>query len=88
MYLRCSEGTYSLVSDAGWEQPIQTDVDIAVAAHFFGWVPCECDLTDGTVDCDHRTASQMIGEAKEYLAAHVGESTRDAITPPGYEEFS
>ena len=60
--------------------PIQTDGDYPRIASTFGWIACECGETDGTVDCSHRTAGEMIGEAFEFLLDHEGETVRD----PGY----
>ena len=73
-------GTFLLLADDGREVLIQTDWDFPGLANTFGWVPCECGQTDGTVDCRHRTASTMIAEAAEYLGDHVGDSVED----PGY----
>lgn len=51
---------------------VQTDWDYPALASRFGYVPCECGATDGTVDCPHKTASAMIAEAYDHLAAHDG----------------
>jgi hypothetical protein len=59
---------------------VQTDWDFPGLASSFGWRPCRCGKTDGTVDCSHKTASQMIAEATSWLDAHVGDITED----PGY----
>lgn len=45
---------------------------IALASSL-GYVPCECGVTDGTVDCEHKTASQMMQAAADYLDTHLGE---------------
>jgi len=73
-------GTYLLVADDGQELLIQSDWDYPGIASTFGWQPCHCGLTDGTVSCAHRTASEMISEAAEFLDEHLGESVED----PGY----
>lgn len=52
---------------------VQSDWDYAPLASRLGWVPCECGHTDGTVDCEHRTASEMLASAYDYLAEHDGE---------------
>jgi hypothetical protein len=66
---------FMLVSDNGKSTLIQTDWDYPGIAKMFGWVPCEkCNETDGTIDCKHKTASQMIYEASEYLDSKIGES--------------
>jgi hypothetical protein len=52
---------------------IQIDWDYPGLASMFGYVPCDCGATDGTVDCPHKTASEMIAEAFEYLSEHDGE---------------
>ena len=54
---------------------IQTDCDFPSVASRIGWQPCdECCSTDGTIDCEHRTASDMIDEAYDFLVDHDGES--------------
>jgi hypothetical protein len=63
---------------------IQTDWDYPPTASTFGWTPCpECSNTDGTIDCEHKTASQMISEAHDYLCENIGKVTLD----PGYYEY-
>jgi hypothetical protein len=52
---------------------IQTDWDYAGLASMFGWVPCECGFTDGTVDCQHRKVGDMLAEAFDYLCEYEGE---------------
>ena len=59
---------------------IETDWDYPGVASTFGWTPCECGFTDGTIDCEHKTASEMIQEAQEWLDAHLYEEAED----PGY----
>lgn len=62
---------------------IQTDYDYPSLASTFGWVPCDkCNLTDGTVDCAHHKASEMIQNAYAHLKQHEGEQVED----PGYFE--
>lgn len=60
---------------------VQSDWDYPSLASCLGFVPCEegCD-TDGTVDCTHHTASQMIEAAQEFLDEHLG----DLFEDPGY----
>jgi len=52
---------------------IQSDWNYAGLASRFGWVPCECGATDGTVDCEHRKVSEMLAEAFDYLCEHEGD---------------
>lgn len=52
----------------------QTDWDYAPLASRFGWVPCGCGATDGTVDCEHRKTGDMLAEAFEFLAERDGET--------------
>ena len=59
---------------------IQTDWDYPGATSSFGWVACECGLTDGTIDCKHKKASDMIESAGNFLDEHIG----DEIEDPGY----
>ena len=58
----------------------QLDYDYPGIASAWGYVPCECGYTDGTVDCEHKSASDMIADAWSYLEEHEGEYARD----PGY----
>ena len=72
---------YLLVNDeTGEDVLIQTDWDYPGVASSFGFVPCDCGETDGTVDCSHKTASDMIQSAAAYLDENIGESVDD----PGY----
>lgn len=59
---------------------VQSDWDYPGLASSFGFVPCECGATDGTVDCAHKRATDMISAAFDFLAAHDGEEIDD----PGY----
>jgi hypothetical protein len=70
-------------TETGEDQLIQSDWDYPGVASSFGWEACQlCGRTDGTVNCEHRTASEMISEAGDYLTEHVG----DEIEDPGYFE--
>lgn len=72
---------YEVTAEDGRSQTVQTDWDYPGLASSFGFVPCpECGATDGTVDCPHRKASDMIAAAADYLDAHDGETIDD----PGY----
>jgi len=51
---------------------IQADRDFPGLAANLGFVACHCGATDGTVDCAHRKASDMIRGAAEYLDVHSG----------------
>jgi hypothetical protein len=75
-------GTFLLIDeDSGKDILIQSDWDFPGLASSFGWTPCKkCRATDGTVDCAHRTASEMISEAYDFLVEHEGRSIPD----PGY----
>lgn len=52
---------------------VQFDWDYAGLATTLGWVPCQCGRTDGTVDCEHRTVSEMLAEAFDFLAERNGQ---------------
>lgn len=85
-YAPCSYLICKVQEDGGWNTRdesatvlSQSDWDWPGLASCLGWQPC-CDGTDGTVDCQHKTASEMIGEASEHLDAHLGEPFED----PGY----
>jgi hypothetical protein len=59
---------------------IQTDWDYPGTASTFGWsVGCDCS-TDGTVDCQHKTASEHIASAYDFLCENIGKVVED----PGY----
>ena len=73
-------GTFLLRAEDGRDVLVQTDWDFPGVASTFGWSPCPCGSADGTVDCDHRTADEMIASAGEFLRAHSGDTTDD----PGY----
>lgn len=51
---------------------VQSDWDLPGLASSLGYVPCECGATDGTVDCDHKKATDMMTEAFDYLAERDG----------------
>jgi len=53
---------------------VQSDWDYVGLASSLGWRPCECGATDGTVDCTHRTVSEMLTEAFDYLAERDGQA--------------
>lgn len=72
--------TFLLRAADGRSVLIQTDYDFPGVASSFGWCACRCGQTDGTVDCPHRTASEMIAAASEFLDSNTGESVDD----PGY----
>ena len=61
---------------------IQTDWDWPGLASSFGWVACECGHTDGTVDCKHHTATDMIADAGEFLDNMA--ASGKVIPDPGY----
>ncbi|GAF90789.1 unnamed protein product [marine sediment metagenome] len=53
---------------------VEIDYDYPGIASRMGYVPCDCGDTDGTVDCAHKTATQMIGEARQWIKDHEGKS--------------
>lgn len=56
---------------------VQSDWDFPGVASRMGFVPCPCGATDGTVDCAHRTASEMIAAAYDFIRARAGEPFAD-----------
>jgi hypothetical protein len=63
----------TLLVESDWDRP-------SLAANL-GFVPCrDCGYTDGTVDCDHFTASEMIERATNFLDEHLDIPFDD----PGY----
>ena len=64
---RC-DGKYHTVNMEGW----------CSVARYYGWKSCEeCDTTDGSVDCLHFSAEEMLVSAGKFLSEHVGEETDD-----------
>ena len=59
---------------------IQNDWNYPGVAGHMGWVPCKCGETDGTIDCKHHTAHDMINSEQEFLDDHIGDEFED----PGY----
>jgi hypothetical protein len=52
---------------------VQSDWDFPGLASLLGFQACsECRYTDGTVDCEHNTASDMIQAAANFLHEHTG----------------
>lgn len=80
---------YVIQADDGRDLLIQSDWDYPSAAMTFGWSPCaKCRRTcrgasDGTIDCQRRTASEHITKAQEWLDAHIGKRVNE---DPGYFE--
>ena len=82
-YLICQvdEETGCYLSDDKHSLLIQTDWDYPAPASNFGLVPCaDCRETDGTVNCAHKTASEMIQQAAKFLDDKIGAIVSD----PGY----
>jgi len=73
-------GTFLLRADDGRDLLVQTDWDFPGVASTFGWCPCPCGATDGTVDCDHRSVGEMIDDARAFLRERFGSTSND----PGY----
>lgn len=83
MKIRLEQGSfgwdYYLKAENGDTILIQTDREYPAAASCFGWVPCRrCNMTDGTVDCEHKTATEMIQEAQDFLNHCIGEEYEDS----------
>ncbi len=54
---------------------IQSDWEYPSLAARFGWRGlCKCGRTDGTVDCEHKTASEMISAAYDWLMKNDGKT--------------
>jgi hypothetical protein len=80
-YLICQviDGTWN-TRDEDTTVLVQMDWDFPGLASNLGYEPCDCGGTDGTVDCSHKTAGDMITEAEDYLNEHLGQPFED----PGY----
>lgn len=52
---------------------IQTDWDYPAIASRMGFIACNCGSTDGTIDCKHKTASEMISQAYDHIKNNEGE---------------
>jgi len=77
----CTSLAFKLAAEDGRSALFQTDWDWPSLASNFEWVPCkQCTGTDGTVDCAHSKASDMMADAYDYLREHCGETIPD----PGY----
>ena len=76
-------------NDMDWSESdsilFQLDWDFPSLASAFGFIPCDCGETDGTVDCKHHTAGDMIESATTYLDDCVA-SGKTAVDP-GYFAF-
>lgn len=73
-------GTFLVRAADGRDILVQSDWDFPGVAETFGWRPCPCGATDGTVDCDHRTVGQMIDSARTFLREGLGAT----VGNPGY----
>jgi hypothetical protein len=63
----------------------QSDWDFPGLASLLGFTPCDCGRTDGTVDCEHKTASEMICEAADFLDDRVGDTFNSKKYLTAYE---
>ena len=79
-FLEAECGTFLLRAEDGRSVLVQTDWDFPGVASTFGWSPWPCGSADGTVDCDHRTADEMIDDARDFLRERAGSTADD----PGY----
>ena len=64
---------------------VDLDYDFPGIASRMGYVPCDCGDTDGTVDCAHKTALQMVGEAYAHICEREDEqfTELDEYLPEG-----
>jgi len=51
---------------------IQTDWDFPGVASRMGLEPCICGATDGTIDCAHKKAHDMISDAYDFISEREG----------------
>lgn len=70
---------------------VQSDWDWAGLASSLGWCPCECGLTDGTVDCKHNTTSEiqlMTTQTAISDARQLADELTAALKPHGVIDVS
>ncbi len=63
----------------------QSDWDFPFIASLLGYVPCDCGLTDGTVDCEHQTAADMVLSAANFLDERLGKTFSSNKFPHAYD---
>lgn len=73
-FLIVQDGADPYSSDPADTVLVQTDWDFPGVASRTGFIPCDCGGTDGTVDCPHHTASDMISAAYDWLRERDGGS--------------
>ena len=56
-----------LLSNEGSRIRISAPAELCELASILGWVACDCGMTDGSDDCEHRTADAMLQEAVLFL---------------------
>ncbi len=71
---------YDVTDDNGYEEFVQSDWDYPSTAQRFGWQPCtECRYTDGTIDCEHHTHTEMIQSAQQFLDDNDGITVEGSV---------
>jgi len=67
VFLEASENKLFLFNDSNDDfYPITEQEYCSVARYFIGWKACsQCDETDGSVACEHRSVGEMLREAEE-----------------------
>lgn len=59
---------------------IQSDWEWPNIAKYLGYQPCDqCDKTDGTVDCEHYNADNMIAGAWDYMEPYFVRPQNDEV---------
>jgi hypothetical protein len=82
-------GAFLFTDEVGRSVLCQADYDYPSLARYFGWSGlCPCGETDGTVDCGHKTASDMIADAERFLRSrmHVVHNVDDSFDEYFQEE--
>ena len=69
-------GGFVLTNADGGEYYVQMDYECPRLANDLGMLDatCSCGLTDGTVDCEHRTVDDMIEQASYWLFDRDGDT--------------
>ncbi len=86
-FLIVRQGAHYKSDDPADTNLIQSDWDFPGVASTLGFVPCECGATDGTVACEHKTPSEMISAAWDFLRDLASQPDGAGDQSPNYPEL-